>query len=407
MLSRKPVIALLLTVAFTVVAGGKGPAARPVDCFGDDVTLFVGGFTPPEEGLRVGELPGIVLGPPGDSFPVNGSVSTVSLGRNGWIVVEFTDNLIVDGPGSDFIVFENAFFKSVMPTDPNQSFDIFVEPASVAVSENGIDFIPFPYDPNALALVGQDATSSTALPLLRGLAGVTPTFSGDYTIPDDPDAWDPNGSGGISGGGGDAFDLAEVGLSTARYVLLSDLGLATGFAGTAEGFDLDSIVAINSVPVFIGVDDSDGDGLSDNDEVRYYGSDPHDDDTDGDGEQDGLEAAGCSDPASLIVGPFFVIDADLRVVDGAAGTHVTWSFLSSTSTHDVVRGLLTSTGTLPDGLVCIEDGSFNLTTSDSPDTADPSPGETFFYLVRPSGATTYGLGSDGTPRSFMTGDCPL
>ena len=402
---RRPAAAFL-TVMACAATGGGGPSAATVDCFADDVTLFAGGYTPSEDGLRVGELPGIVLGPPGDSFPLNGSVSTVSLGQDGWIVLEFTDNLIIDGPGPDFIVFENAFFKSVIPSDPNQTYNVFAEPASVAVSANGVDFVAFPYDPMALAFVGQDATPSTALPSLRGLAGITPTLTGDYTIANDPNAWDPNGSGGISGAGGDAFDLADVGLSEARFVLITDLGLATGFAGTAEGFDLDAIVALNSLPVFTGVNDADNDGLSDNDETRLYGTDPHDDDTDGDGVEDGLEAARCSNPALAVAGPFSVIDEDIRVSHGSAGTWVTWTFFSSTSTHDVVRGSLDSSGTLPGAVICIDDGSFNLSTSDNLDSIDPAPGKAFFYLVRPVGFSTYGMGSDGSLRGFPVGDCP-
>src|SRR5687767_1033324 len=96
--------------AVVLVCLGAVPLARAgvVDCFADEVALFEGGYVPPESGLRVAELPGIVTGPPGDSLPVSGSTSTVSLGHGGSIVLAFTDNVLVDGPGPDFIVFENA-----------------------------------------------------------------------------------------------------------------------------------------------------------------------------------------------------------------------------------------------------------------------------------------------------------
>jgi len=394
----------LLAAATLAAAGGGGASARPVDCFADEVVLFEGGINPPGDGFRVAELPGIVLGPPGDSFPLNGSVSAVSLGRNGRIVLEFTDNLIVDGPGSDFIVFENAFFRTTVPADPNQPFVVFAEPGEVAVSENGVDFFAFPYDPDALALVGQDNTPSSALPLLRGLAGITPTFTGDYTIPDDPDVWDPAGSGGVSGMGGDAFDLADVGLASARFVMITDLGLPTGFAGAAEGFDLDSVVALNSAPVLPASGDSDADGLADHDETHLYGSDPHDDDTDSDGIPDGVEAARCADPASAAAGPSFPLDPDLRVFHDAAGTHARWTFRSSTSTYDLIRGTLGAAG-LPSTVACLDENSFNLTSIDHPDAVAPPPGQAFFYLLRPSGASTYGADTAGAVRAFSSGDC--
>ena len=384
------------------------PAAAVVDCVADDVVRFAGGYSPPEAGLRVAELPGIVTAPPGDSLPVAGSTSTVSLGHNGSIDLAFIDNIIVDGPGPDFIVFENAFFKSFVPSDPNQAASVFAEPGSVAVSQDGIVWVPFPYDQAALAHVGTDSTPTWALPLLHGLAGITPTFTGNWTVADDPSVWDPNGRGGVSGAGGDAFDLAEVGLAWVRFVRVTDLGLPTGFAGTAEGFDLDSVVALHAVPAVIpGTIDSDADGLPDSDESLWYGSDPLDADTDGDGEEDGAEAARCRSPLSSSASPWLVGEPDVWVQrdGGTADSHIVWTFLSSSATYDVVRGTLAAPGPLPAGVLCVEDNSFNLTTSDHMDTEAPLPGRAFFYLVRRAGGS-YGIGSAGSARVFSSGDCP-
>ncbi len=393
------------------LAWPASPEAATVDCFADEVVSFDVAFSPPESGLRVAELPGIVLGPPGDSFPVTGSTSTVSLGHAGWILVAFTDNRILDGPGPDFIVFENAFFKTTVPADPSQEYRVFAEPVSVAVSEDGVSFVEFPYDPGALSAVGpaQDGTPSSALPSLRGLAGLTPTFTGNWTVPDDPDEWDPGGPGGVSGAGGDAFDLADVGLASARYVLITDLDTPAGFAGAGEGADLDSIIALNSVPEPAGLPlslDSDSDGLADVIELTWYGTDPGDDDTDADGEEDGAEVARCRDPLSSSIDPFFVPDPDLVAMDGPSGSFVKWSFISTTATYDVVRGLIAAPGPIPQSVVCIEDNSFNLTTADHLDAAVPPEGTAFFYLVRPSGSAGYGKASGGSERTFTTGDCP-
>ena len=55
-------------------------------------------------------VPGIVLGPPGDSSPVDGSFTVATLGYGGSVTVAYDDVVIEDRPGPDFIVFENAFF---------------------------------------------------------------------------------------------------------------------------------------------------------------------------------------------------------------------------------------------------------------------------------------------------------
>lgn len=70
-------------------------------------------------------LPDIVLGPPGKNTEV------VSLGNGGSITVSFGEGRIIDGPGVDFIVFENPF--------PGNA-----ELATVEVSEDGITWHRFP-----------------------------------------------------------------------------------------------------------------------------------------------------------------------------------------------------------------------------------------------------------------------
>jgi len=178
-------------------------------------------FTPgdPWSGFGYNYFPDNVLGPPdpdptiNEYNPSNNPQEILSLGHGGEIVLEFTDNKIVDGEGPDFTVFENAFyyFGTVEP---------FIEAAIVSVSQDGINFVTFPYDTTTMS----------------GLAGVTPTM--DNLHPTDPEV-----------SGGDHFDLADVGLPWARFVKLTDLGDLYQEGPWSGDFDLDAVVAIHSEPI--------------------------------------------------------------------------------------------------------------------------------------------------------------
>jgi hypothetical protein len=153
----------------------------------------------------------------------------VSLGLGGEIVLRFDRHLIVDGPGPDFTVFENAFHYKL-----GQKERIYAEPGEVSVSRDGIMFVSFPFD------------SLT----LKGCAGVTPT-NGDRN-PTDPTV-----------SGGDSFDLAAIGIDSIRYVRIRDVtsivlnSPSHPFRDpTLSGFDLDAIVAVHAAaPVQLHVDD--------------------------------------------------------------------------------------------------------------------------------------------------------
>jgi len=153
-------------------------------------------------------MPTVVLGPPRGSGAAAGSLDVVSLGLGGSITVELGVD-VVDGPGSDLIVFENPFVG-------------FLETGQVAVSADGQTFVAFACDP---------ATQV-------GCAGVNPVKASpdNGTDPTDPTA-----------AGGDAFDLATISMTRAHFVRITDLGgVDTG--GGKAGFDLDAVVAIHSVP---------------------------------------------------------------------------------------------------------------------------------------------------------------
>jgi len=201
----------------------------------DDVVSFTPGTN---GGFNQDLLPDIVLGSPRGLGASAGSLDVVSLGDGGSITVAFTDNEIVDGPGPDFTVFENAFNAP--------GLGIFTEVGTVAASEDGVNFVEFPHGAG-----GSDLT---------GLAGVTPVYANADTNTIDPR--DPTVSGG------DQFDLATIGLKSARYLRITDPGAAIDDVGNhfptpgpgKSGFDLDAVVAIHSQDTCAACCDADGNG---------------------------------------------------------------------------------------------------------------------------------------------------
>jgi len=173
-------------------------------------------FTPgPGAGFGQDALPGIVLGPPAGAGTAAGGTDVLSLGTGGEIVVALDGAGIVDGPGPDFIVFENAFHAAGDPLQP------YAEPAAVAVSDDGARWREYP-------------CASAGLPY-AGCAGVSPVLSSPANglDPTDPTV-----------AGGDAFDLADVGLDHASFVRIRDLGGGLP-GGSSAGFDLDAVASVH------------------------------------------------------------------------------------------------------------------------------------------------------------------
>lgn len=173
-------------------------------------------------GFGASALPDVVLGPPVGGGPNLGGVDVLSLGEGGAIVLGFGDNAIVDGPGIDFLVFENAFYVGGDPQKP------FAELGEVAVSDDGVTWSAFPCVPSA------------SDPFSR-CAGHTPTFSapGNGISPVDPSA-----------AGGDGFDLAALGVDRARFVRIQDRSEPACTSGpgrpSTAGFDLDAVSIVNA-----------------------------------------------------------------------------------------------------------------------------------------------------------------
>jgi hypothetical protein len=180
--------------------------------FATSVESFVPG---PGPTFGQGQLPEVVLGPPKGAGAVNGSLDVVTLGNGGSLTLGFAPSSIIDGPGPDFIVFENAFYVNGDPLHP------YAELASVEVSEDGEHFQAFP------------CTASEAP--YESCAGYHPTYANP-----DKNAIDPTDP---AVAGGDAFDLADLGVAQARYVRIIDrVDLATA-SGT---FELDAVSIANA-----------------------------------------------------------------------------------------------------------------------------------------------------------------
>jgi hypothetical protein len=177
----------------------------------------------PGDGAGFGQnkLPNVVLGPPSGKGTGGGSLDVLSLGKGGSIVLTFEQFAITDAEGPDLVVFENPFWPG---GDPSA---VYAEPGEVSVSEDGATWATFACD-----------ATGDGLGHFAGCAGVTPTLAYDpeTTLPLDPSVT-----------GGDAFDLADVGLRRARFVKIRDVS-RYGEAPTA-GFDLDAVGIVNTEPV--------------------------------------------------------------------------------------------------------------------------------------------------------------
>lgn len=182
--------------------------ARP-SAFADKVGFFL-----PGQGAGFGQdkLPCVVLGPPVGGGTTSGGLNVLSLGKAGVIVLRFDDVDVVDRPGPDLLVFENAFAG-------------FMETGAVAVSEDGAAWTEWP--------CSNDRDAS-----YPGCAGVRPVFS---TPNNGIDPTNP------AIAGGDAFDLADLGMTRARFIRIRDTGW-NGYSGVTGGFDLDAVSAIHHEP---------------------------------------------------------------------------------------------------------------------------------------------------------------
>jgi hypothetical protein len=199
---------------FAVLDGGVIPADRFITKV---VSYSLGACS----GFGLDVMPQIVEGPPVGGGASLGSTDVLSLGNGGEIVVSFEPNAIVDGPGVDFIVFENPFDYG--------NDQRYVEPGEVSVSEDGVTWTAFPctdttqVDPDG----GWGATQCGGMNVV-------------YSNPD-------NGISPLDPitAGGDAYDLADIGVKHAKYVRIIDQ-VVESWCNDQNGFDLDAIAIVNA-----------------------------------------------------------------------------------------------------------------------------------------------------------------
>ena len=256
--SGPPVAFAATSTALLPFTTARGTPGRLADPHADAVKVFRPLTT---GGHGSGFAPGNVTGPPdgrGTFSPSSDPSHVLSLharagtlgtgldAHGGAITLAFEDNIIENGPGEDFTVFENVFFIN---GDSNLRF---MEPAIVSVALFEDQWYRFPID------VVPPATSSSTPPTLdpfyynRGFAGRNATTGGEPT--------DPRQSGG------DSFDLSALGIpgltwvryikiqSTGHNVLRDDFGghpvlhtesLGATSGSGSSGFDLDAVTAIH------------------------------------------------------------------------------------------------------------------------------------------------------------------
>lgn len=205
-------------------AGGTADAGAPDagrDTTGLPYAAEVVSFEPGEgAGYGQARLPDVVLGPPDGKGTHAGSLDVLSLGVGGHVVLGTGAVELFDGPGPDLVVFENAFWANGVRQD------VFAELGEVSVSTDAVSWHTFACDPTRL---GRHEWP--------GCAGWSPALAYDpfALVPLDPVL-----------SGGDAFDLADVGLSSARYVRVRDV--ATDGVAPSAGFDLDAVGLVHTRP---------------------------------------------------------------------------------------------------------------------------------------------------------------
>lgn len=206
-----------------------------------------------------------LLGPPTGEGPTAGTLEVCSLGYGGVATLEFVNNIIIDGPGPDLIVFENAFYFGGCDWSGQWQHATWNETALVEASQDGIEWFRFPsdYNPNNITCGIEPFANTSSFSGIAGVHAAYAHINPDGTLEAGIDPTDPETAGG------DSFDLADIGLEYCRFIRLIDTGDRDDAPGTEQydsdgdlindlgkvsiggvngmaGFDGDSVAAIHS-----------------------------------------------------------------------------------------------------------------------------------------------------------------
>lgn len=235
---------------------GDGVATAPETCddgnnvSGDGCSAFCTRERPGELASEVVDAPGASGTGYGDpERAVNGvrggglrmgsvDVYSFGIGEGVWLVLGFQGARVVDGPGDDLVVFENAFQYG--------EGTAFMDPTLVEVSADGETWVAFPHD----YVADDERVYSPRAEDWIGFAGITPVALHAEDNPVDPFSEEA---------GGDRFDLAAlegpegerirregalyVRLSSASSHINPDTGEPFVKDPVADGPDIDGVAA--------------------------------------------------------------------------------------------------------------------------------------------------------------------
>lgn len=172
-------------------SGCQGFAWTLIEPVAEPMTEIVD--APGDTGQGTGDAAKAVNGVRGGGRDAGGS-DVFSIGfeldENGYLIIGIKDRAIKDGPGTDFAIFENVFSVG--------DGGMFMDPAVVLLSRDGLSWVPYPFD-----YIADDETEYSKRPSdWDGFAGVTPVMLNQETNEVDP--FDQ------AVAGGDHFDLANL-----------------------------------------------------------------------------------------------------------------------------------------------------------------------------------------------------